>query len=468
MHTSITIATFIVLAFAAAKSLRGRSNWEEYYTGARAGQSISPVFAAVSIFASFTGGFMLFGVPQLGIEGGLSGYAIGLSYVVGLPMVLWVANKIKDRVDLREGYFGVDVLVGKVFGPSSQLALYVLCIVVFVGVLGAQLLAVGYYLKTYTGQFDYFVVLVIGVGATFLYTFRGGLKAVLANDYIQGLVEFATCLILLGGVWFFASERTPSVSLSVVSDGIGGKHGTLFPIVAAISVGLTFIARPDLWQRIRLVAPQKRNTCLWMVAIAIFVFYSAMATVGVLVKSNPDVFAGLQSTPVGEIPIKLVDLTLSWPFQILVLSGMLLGLMSSIDAYLNIVSVLLAKVVLWREGTTDGKVLIANARVAALGSMVVAIMLAVLFPDIVELLSASFSAFGVVVPVVALTIIKKTETYPDWVGAIPLWLSLGVLLVAFPFLRAVSFIPAILIGWVSLSIVLFAHSRIASQVQASP
>ena len=203
-------------------------------------------------------------------------------------------------------------------------------------------------------------------------------------------------------------------------------------------------------------------------AIAIFVFYSAMATVGVLVKSNPDVFAGLQSTPLGEVPIKLVEFTLPLPFQILVLSGMLLGLMSSIDAYLNIVSVLVAKVVLWREGTTDGKVLIANARIAALGSMIVAVMLAVLFPDIVELLSASFSVFGVVVPVVALTIIKRTKTYPDWVGAVPLWLSLAVLVIAFPFFRAVSFIPAILIGWISLFVVLFVHSRISGQVRSSP
>jgi Na+/proline symporter len=461
MHTSITIATFIVLAYAAAKSFRGKSDWGEYSSGARDDQTISPYYAAVSIFASFTGGFMLFGVPQLGIEGGISGYIIGLSYVIGLPMVIWIVNRISSSgVNLRKGYFGVDILVKTVFGPSSQLALYVLCIVVFIGVLGAQLLAIGYYLNTYTDQLDYFVVLLVGVAATFFYTCRGGLKAVLANDNVQGLFEFATCLILLGGVWLFVSEKASSVSFTVVTNGIGGKYGAMFPFVAAISVGLTFIARPDLWQRIRLVAPEKRNKCLWGVAIAIFLFYASMATIGVIVKSNPDVFAILQSVPLGEIPIKLVDITLHPAFQVLALSGMLLGLMSSIDAYLNIVAVLLAKVVLWREQKTDENVLIANARIASLGSMVLATMLAVLFPDIVDLLSASFSVFGVLVPIVAVAIIKQSKAYPDWVGAIPLWLSLGVLIIAFLFLRAVSFIPAIFIGWVSLLVTLYVHHRI--------
>jgi Na+/proline symporter len=447
---SLQFALAIALAVTVAKALllRGKTDWLSFSRGV----SLSPRNAVISIFASLAGGFMVFGIVQVGFEGGVSGFALGFAYVVGLPLLSWGLRQARKVTDLRSGLFGLDPIIEKTYGPASLVAFYVLTGFVFTGVLGAQLLAIAFYLQAFKGLESAIVVLVIGVAGTICYTVFHGLRGVLLNDMIQGVVALLVAVIVPLCVWRQVNAHGV-VTFDPLSEGFSGTYSLAYPIVGALTLIPSFVVRADLWQRIRLVDESKYKVVLWSTAGLLFFFYSAMTAAGLLIRDNPHAFPFLAGENPGAIvPLLIQNIVDSWLLRFLVLCGVLLAILSSVDSYLNIVALAFTHLVLWRTWRSDAipeaqrsRTLKANAQVMTIAVALLAIVSAALVPDLVDLLSASFALIGVLLAVAGLPLLWP-ELHRDSTGAIPMYLALFVLVSTFPMLGKIAFIPAIVIG----------------------
>jgi len=466
----ISIGIFVLISVIKSLLLKGKIDWLLFAKGTKEGEEIGASFGAISIFASLAGGFMVFGIIQVGFEGGISGYILGISYVFGMPLLAWSIPKIMQKVNIRSGIFGLDRLIFEHYGPKSVIAFYIMTVIVFSGVLGGQFLAVGFYLKTFTGALNYTIVLGIGLFGTFLYTYWGGFKAVLQNDWIQGIFIICISVIFPFGVYKFAQNTSGgNLAFSPLSHGIGGEYGILYPLFGGLFLVLSFLVRPDLWQRIRLVNEKKRKYSLALSAIMIAWFYFTMTSAGKIIRDNYNLFPMLHNVEPGEYMIRLLNIVVGYSIlQIIVLTGILFALLSSIDSYLNLVSIALTRSSLWSQIpkfdniTQDEKdKLFGNARVATVAVAIIAGTFAMLIPNLVNLLSASFSVLGVLIPVVGYAGLSKSKKTKDWIGALTLWSALIILVFSFPFLKEISFIPSVILGNILFFVLIFLKKKTA-------
>jgi len=459
MSWSVLVAIAIVMVFGVGRSflLKGRTNWCLYYRGAEG--EIRPFLAVLSIFASLAGGFMIFGLIQMGFEGGATGYVLGVAYIIGMLLLAKSLDMARCKIDLSKGIFGLDAFIREVYGPVTQFCFLLLTAILFAGVLGGQFLAVGFYLQSFSGIPNYVVVLGIGCVGTVLYTVFFGFRGVLTNDIIQGGFVLAVSFIVPVYALLHV-KQAGTIQLQPFASGLGGQYGWYFPTFAFIFLLPSFFGRVDIWQRARLVARNELWKVLLLSGIVLTWFFFSMTTVGVLIKDNQEAFAFTLNKDPGSYIAAIVEHLVKNPFfQIVCLSGILFALLSSIDSYLNIVSLAVVRVLLWhlfggepvsKDVQEDrDKTIKMNAQICTIAVALAALVLAVLIPNIVDLLSASFAAIGIVLPVFIFGL-KARQKIRDYVGWIPIVSALFLLVILFPFLRKNSFIPAVL-----LSIVLF-------------
>ena len=440
--------------------LRGPTSWEMYTQGQR--HALTPLVGFLSIFSALCGGFLVFGLVQVGYEGGLSGYALGLAYIVGLPFLLWALNKARAIEDLREGWFGIDRIIFRHYGPKTTFCYFLLTSVVFAGVLGGQLLAVSFYLSSFSGLGNWVIVLGAGLVPTVAYTVRYGFRGVISNDIIQGVFALAISFVV-PTVVYLQVRALPVISFSRGSEEIVGSYGWLYPIFGFIFLCPSFIVRADIWQRMRIVEKKHQFIVLSATALALVWFYVSMTSAGLLIRQNPTSFGSLQTQNPGSLVPQIIQVLIdNGPLQFLCLTGILFAILSSVDSYLNIVALSTTRLLLWnlesdpsRPAEEKVSILKTNAQVTTLAVGIVAIVLASAIPDLVDLLSASFSLVGILLPVVGWALYRKNGKNSDYVGAIPLATSLVSLIILFPVLRKIAFIPAVLLGFLVFAVLVF-------------
>lgn len=478
----ITFSIFLVIALATISSFlikstkNGEENkkWYSYHRGSSEGEYINPVLAVLSIFASLNGGFMVLGLVQVGYEGGLTGYILGLAYIFGVILLFYLMKKAKDKSLMSDGMFGIDSILLNRYGAKTVNAFYMVTGIVFAGVLGGQLIAISQYLNKYGDIYNTVIVIGIGVIGTMLYTILHGFKGVLANDKIQAFLELSVAFIFPISVYYFINEKAGSVNFNISSDisQIGGKYGSIFPILGALFLMLSFSTRADLWQRMILVRKKYQKKTLICSGILLTCYYFLMTTAGILIKQNVEHFKLSDNSNLSGLTVTLTEQVMSnvtsyswinFSIQILCLSGILIAILSSIDSYLNLSSLSLTRFALWSSipkiqdndlNEIEKKTLLVNSRLATIVVAIIAGMFAIIVPDIVDLMSASFSVVGILIPIAIYGILSKRKL-SDLTGAIPLWTSLLILIVTLPFLKKLAFVPAFLIGLLMFMILIY-------------
>lgn len=453
-HQTITlIALGVLIAFGAIKSfvVRGPINWGNYSGSTPV--TIPAYQAILSIFASFVGSFMVFGLPQVGAQGGLTGYILGLAYILGMPLLGMAYNKAHANGCASKGLFGIDELLREKFGNKTSLAFYILTSLLFAGVLAAQFVALHIYLQEFTGAASLFIVLGIGLVATVLYTLIYGFRGVIQNDVVQGILTLLVAFFVVGWVAWQAHSSGP-INFNPLAKGIGGSYGLAYPLLGFATLLPCFFVRADVWNRIRLVPQAKVKSVLLTTGLLMFFFYAAMTSVGVIASQNPGAFPFLSASQPETMVVRLVhEVDTNVVSRVLCLAGILFALLSSIDSYLNLVSVAITRVLLWGEFNRTQQAgsssppeaetrLVWNARVATVGVAATAGLFAFLVPDLVDLLSASFTGLGLLLPICLVALFGKRKV-SDFVGYVPVFLGIAILFIAFPFLKKLSFIPAI-------------------------
>jgi len=467
MINLIEISVLIVIAYSVIKSIliKQSPDIESRYSSffGASDKKMNPYLAALSIFASLNGGFMVLGLVQVGYEGGLSGYFLGLAYIVGIPLLIFLMSKLKST-STDKGIFGIDKLIQEKYGNKTVVAYYLVTGAVFVGVLGGQMLSVGQFLKKFDDIIMIVTVLVFGVVGTAIYTIRSGFEGVIKNDIIQSILEFTVALIFPISIFYYLNQNA-TLNFSPLTESVGGTYGITYPIFGALFLILTFSSRADLWQRINLVEKTKQKRTLLISAVLLTFFYFMMTSTGIVIKQNITSLPIPPDTKPGELVTSLIQPVIANPFlQIICMAGILIAIFSSLDSYLNLSSLSITKFALWRQipkidksslTENDKETLIINARITTIIIGVIAAAAALVVPDIVELMAASFSVLGVLVPIVLVGWFSKKKQ-SDWTGAIPLYVTILCLVVCLPLLHKIAFLPAFFIGlltWVVMLLI---------------
>jgi Na+/proline symporter len=459
MSNLIFIAFAIIIIFTVGKSFfLGRNNNSSYKDYFLDGVIVKPFTAFISIYGAVVGGFIVFGLVQIGFQGNLTGYVLGASYFLGIPFLLWAMKKIQDGGFFeKEGLIGLDALLKERFGSFTEKMFIIVTCFLFAGILAGQLIAILAFLKSYTDTKVAVIVLGVGFLLTVVYTVWHGLRAVLANDIIQGLFEASlSILIPLATIYFIWGKNW---SLALETNSIGGEFGAYYPFLAGAFIAISFMVRADLWQRLALVEKSKQKSVVWCVVIALFIYYVGLTTVGIILKQNPTLFPFIQeASPSSFVPILIREIIGNWVLQVICISGLLIAILSSVDSYLNLIGLMVSQLLLptFDKNLSDediGKIKVTNARVATLGVAMGTSLIAYFIPDLVDIMSASFGMIGILVPIIAIALLRDKKL-PDYVGGIPLAISFVLLLITIPILKKQAFVVALVLGLISFFVLL--------------
>lgn len=206
----------------------GRKN-KSHEDFALAGRNVGFAFAAATAMATWVTSNTTLVAPQLTFQFGVWGM-IGYSFAaLGLILFAPMAKRIKQL--LPNGYTSGDFIRLR-YGQCAWVVFMIISVVYAFGWLISLGMAGGILLESLTGL-DYHVgmttILVICVG----YTLFGGMRAVIATDFIQAL-------IIIAGVSFIAYWLIDNIGLSSIHENLTAEHPKLLDVLFPAAVMFLF------------------------------------------------------------------------------------------------------------------------------------------------------------------------------------------------------------------------------------
>ncbi|WP_417439497.1 sodium:solute symporter family protein [Idiomarina abyssalis] len=226
--TGITIIILFGVFWVAFGYWLGRKN-RSHEDFALAGRNVGFAFAAATAMATWVTSNTTLVAPQLTYQFGIWGM-IGYSFAaLGLILFAPMAKRIKEL--LPNGYTSGD-FVRLRYGNLAWLVFIIISVVYAFGWLISLGMAGGILLESLSGL-DYHIgmttILTICVG----YTLFGGMRAVIATDFIQAL-------IIIVGVSFIAYWLIDNVGLSSIHGNLTAEHPQLLDLLFPAAVMFLF------------------------------------------------------------------------------------------------------------------------------------------------------------------------------------------------------------------------------------
>jgi len=400
-----SVVAILLVCFAYAAYARRNETLEEYTSNRGRTGALSIAF---TVLGTCVGGWMFFGVVAIGYEAGVVGYMLGLVYFLGLLLLGLFAPAIKNAMVATQSDT-LDDFLYKRFGRSVQVAVATVNICAFVAFLASQFIALGDFLKVFSGL-DLGLAIWIGAVIVISYTAISGYKGVLRTDIIQFCVVLAASVFMV--VFLFRDVSVVQVSRLPASLFTGLGYGSPFLIGAMVFLTPSFLVRSDLWQRIASARGAKSARLGFLISAPIMlVMYVIFTSIGigaraVLGEGQQAALSGLEW---------FVRAAGSEAVMIPVAIAVFLAVLSTADSYLNIVAVGLVKVIRckdWDEYERSGSVAISKRliRWTSLMTVIVGILgIAMwrLLPSIVDLVLASASGLLVLAPALVLGFFSK-------------------------------------------------------------
>lgn len=395
-----------------------------------------------SLSVSLIGSFMVFSLVQMGAEGGLTPVVLGLAYPLSLLIWIPALRRVKKWGTSVKGA-GVTGIIRARFGLLTAELFWATQLLAFFGVLAGQLLALSIYLRVFHGIEQVALAMTLAVLAPVAYTTVGGFLGVTRNDGIQGAFVLAFLGLLVFPV--LAHEGVALPLNQVGGLDLWGAYGGTFAVGGAIFLVPTLAVRADIWQRVEITEPSKRGAVVVASFLTVFLFYLLVPSAGWAASrangGNPgDVFAFIVQAYVPDGIIRG-----------LLMASILSALVSSIDSYLSVCAGSFVRLVARRQfdrlsevnGDAVGPELLATGRAATVFLALTAGIVAYGFPDLVDLLVASFAIIGVCTPVALVAVFSDTER-PDLHGALSIACGWFGWLLGLPLLGKLAFITGIL------------------------
>lgn len=394
--------------------LRQNKNDEDYYVG---GRSMSAGHIGLSVVATDVGGGFSIGLGGLGFAMGISGSWMLLTGLIGAWMsAVWLIPKVYP-IAAEKGFLTFPQALSHHYNSTVVLIAAGVSFIGYTGFTSSQILAGA---KLAHATFPNFSIreAVIGMGViAVVYTVIGGIKAVIYTDTIQWLILLFGLIFIglpygyleAGGIEGLRATLAPEL-LSMFNLSFTQFFNWLITIVPIWFVGMT------LYQRIYASRDEKTAVLAWRIA-GLFE-WPVMAFMGVLLglfaraAFEQGSFEALGYAPGGAIDVEtglplLLRTVLPVGLMGLMMAAYFSAILSTADSCLMAASGNLTTDLLEGLGIRRGSIRGSQFFTFLIGA--VAVSIALFMENVLELMlhSYAFMVGGLLVPVVAMLVIKQ-------------------------------------------------------------
>ncbi len=404
------IVLYLIVIIALSVKHLKTSDLDQYLVNNRNTKTLPLVF---TILATFVGGGTSIGLMALGYESGFAAVAIGVAYVIGF-IILWkYAGKIRNYGAKRNIYSFPHFLNHtyttsdeKNFARIFSATVSGVNIFIFFFILSAQFVAMASLLK-FSFEIGYTTAAIISAIIIIAYTAIAGLSGVIITDTIQ-FVAILIMIILIFIPGIITDTETFSRLNDLPREMLNGTQlGIVFLVGTPIFLSWSVLARMDIWQRILAARSDKvaKRVSLWS-GLGMLPFYIIFPMVGMAVRLvidyeiSPDETAG--------VAYLFIDRHSSGFLMAFAIVGLLSALMSSGDSFLNIISISAVKDFAgWGKKTIKPEKAHQLIRVATFIFGLTALFIALVFPNIVDLMVVGISTITIFAPITIFALINK-------------------------------------------------------------
>ncbi|GAB3745955.1 sodium:solute symporter [Nocardiopsis nanhaiensis] len=244
MQTLDLVVIVVYLAATAWLGLRlsGRqTGLKDYFLGSRN----MPWWAvSLSVVATETSALTVIGIPVMSYLGDISYLQLGLGYIIGRVFVAFFMLPRYYDGEMVTAY----AYLGKRFGQSTQTTAGVTFLFTRLLADGIRVLAAAIPLKIILDSIgleaSYFTIIVVLVAVTIVYTFVGGIKAVVWLDVFQmflyvggGILSIFVIMSATGGGWFVDAFDAGKMNMFIFEGNPISAEGTF---IASLIGGAVF------------------------------------------------------------------------------------------------------------------------------------------------------------------------------------------------------------------------------------
>ncbi|HBC4101994.1 TPA: sodium/proline symporter PutP [Corynebacterium striatum] len=413
--TWYVVAMIIYLLAMAAIGFWSYKQTDQYDDYVLGGRGLHPFVAALSAGASDMSGWLLMGLPGALFLTGMSELWMAIGLLVGAwANWKWVAPRLRSYSEIAGNSITVpSFFENRLHDKSRLLRVLSAAIIIFFFTfyVSSGMVSGGRYFESTFGG-DYLVGMLIVAAVTVFYTFVGGFLAVSYTDTVQGLLMFASLIIVPimaimalddpGQIFSFAANN-PYATGGVIENP---NYFSLFSGVSAAVIignlawGLGYFGQPHII--VRFMALRKPSDARagrfygigWMLLSLIGAVFVALAGTVFFTQTNHSI---TDQENYETIFLDMAQVMFHPLFAGLVLTAVLAAIMSTMSSQMLVVSTSLIEdlFLIFAKKKPSQDVLINLSRTAVVGIAVIAAVLAINPSDsILGLVGFAWAGFG--------------------------------------------------------------------------
>ena len=377
----MNIALIIYLVFLIAIAVRSARRVRDIpdFFVARKGASAKAV--AGSLVATILGGSAVIGAVDSGARLGGAASWFMLVGALGLVALIPFAGRAYSH-----GKYALPDLVENLYGKGPKLVASLVIPVAWTGIVAAQIIAAAKLLMTFT-PLSYTTAAVISATVFTGYTLAGGQLSILRTDFLQACLIILGLLLVAGFALFGGSTGAEARTLSeILQQAPAFPFNTNFTpldlFLLILTYGTTYTAGPDIFSR--MFCAKDTATAKKAIAMAAATLIPVAFVIGFLAVYG----VGLENVQGARITA-IAAQVLPTPLIPLIALALLSVVLSSADTTLLSSSVIICRLFRLGEG---GR--ISRARLVILLNGVVALLLALVFTDIIGTLLLALAVYA--------------------------------------------------------------------------
>ena len=377
-------------------------------------------FGAFAIFATLSASFMGGGYTLGNAEKVFNHGMIYAFALLGFSLKeILVGYFIAPKIEKYKSCISIGEIIGKSYGKNSRIFTGIFSVLICLGILAAQIGAMGYLIQTLF-DIEIYYGAIISLIFILLYCILGGMKSVVYTDIFQFLLLFIAMPIIffigmdhVGG-W---NNIVNSVPKSLTNPFIIENFWIIFiPLFLTFMFGEAFV--PPYVQRLLMSKDlsKTKNATIWsgIISIPFFLMIGALGLIALVIDPSIN---GNQSIPF------LAKFLLSDGFKGLVFSGLIAIVVSSASSFLNSASISfvndVVKPIYDKNEIKDSKLLI----IARIGTAIIGIgsvLFSLLFSNVMDILVNAYNFWSplILIPFVSVVLGKAGTKQQFWTSCI--------------------------------------------------
>jgi len=395
---NIALIVYLVLLVAiAVRSARRVKDIPDFFV-ARKGASAKAV--AGSLVATILGGSAVIGAVDSGAKLGGAASWFMLVGALGLFALIPIAGRAYEH-----GKYSLPDLVENLYGKGPRLVATVVIPVAWTGIVAAQIIAAAKLLMTFTSM-PYTTAAIVSAVVFTGYTLAGGQLSILRTDFMQACLIIVGLLLLAGFAKFGGGELGSMLASATTSVApkfpFNANFTPLDLFLLILTYGTTYTAGPDIYSR--MFCAKDAATAKKAIGMAACVLIPVAFVIGFLAVYGVN-FAHVQGARITAIADAVLPSALLPIFALALLSVVL----SSADTTLLSSSIIING--LCRKPS------LFQARIIILLNGIVALLLALVFTDIIGTLLLALAVYAGAFTVPILWGLLGFQAKPKFVGA---------------------------------------------------